>query len=224
LEGVVSKITTTIESCLTCRDDSLKIKSFLEKMVSDNTRRAYRGDIKYFLLWARLTLKCNVHLPIPKSLVGIFIKNHLKELDEINNEELIRARVKGKKGVHSINTISRRIATLSALHKSLNLPNPCDEKEISRLLSRARKDAVQRGNLPKKRQVISWDVLRSMLATCGDSLIDIRDRAILLFGFTFGNYPGVNVANVLLNDFIEINDGYIFTIHHKKMDSFYRNN
>ena len=51
------------------------------------------------------------------------------------------------------------------------------------LLARGRRATVKRGVRPHKKTAITKPELEAMLATCDDSLEDIRDRALLYFGF-----------------------------------------
>ncbi len=212
----MNNITAILDSCIISRDDVSQIRSFLERGSSENTKRAYRGDITYFMAWAKLTLRHKIKLPVPIALVDLFINDHFNGIDDKKDVELVKMGVKAKKGSHSVNTVSRRIATLSALHKSLNLLNPCEEKEITILLSNARKVASMKGIQKQKKKAITRDVLETMLATCGDSLIDIRDAALLHFAFTFRNHTGFKVASSLLDNLTEVTEGYIYNMPHSK--------
>jgi integrase len=71
---------------------------------------------------------------------------------------------------------------------------------IRTVLSRAARAAVKRGERPRKKTAITLPVLEAMLANCDDSLEEIRDRALLCFGFASGGRRRSEIAAADLRD------------------------
>lgn len=80
-----------------------------------------------------------------------------------------------------MNTVVHRPAELSKLHQLRRQPNPCEAPQVRQLLSSAKRAASKRGEIVTKKITATREQLEAILATCDDSLEDIRDRALLLF-------------------------------------------
>ena len=85
-------------------------------------------------------------------------------------------------------------------------------------MKKVRKAAVNRGFKPTKKSATTADILNQMIATCGESNIDIRDRAVLLFAFSSGGRRSSEVSSASLNDIYQVPDGYIYSLGATKSD------
>jgi integrase len=139
-------------------------------------------------------------------------------MDEETDNRLVSSGIKAKTGAHSLNTICRRIASLSAAHEALKVENPCRCKEVTILLSKARKAGVKKGLGPTKKKAATRDILEVMLATCKDSLIDIRDRALLLFAFSSGGRRRSEVSGASMENLTLIQGGFLYYLPYSKTD------
>ena len=142
--------------------------------------------LMYFTAWAKMAAGFEMEYPVPLGLLVRFITDHLYGMSEALDAYLVSIGIKAKTGTHSLNTICRRIASLSAAHEAMKVHNPCREKEVSTLLSKARKAAVKRGQMPRKVKALTRDLLEAIVPMQTRSLIDIRDKALLLFAFGSG--------------------------------------
>lgn len=80
--------------------------------------------------------------------------------------------------VHAIATLQRRLATLSHLHDALGEANPARDTAVRLLL---RGLARAKGTRPRHRRApLRQGDVDKMIATLGESLWDLRDKAILL--------------------------------------------
>lgn len=199
-------------------DVASRVKAILDEGTAENTRKAYRSDIDYFASWARMAAGYEMDYPVPAALLIRFITDHLGGMDEALDRHLVSMGIKAKTGPHSLNTISRRIASLSAAHEALKVENPCRSKEVSILLSKARRAGARKGEGPAKKRAATRDILDAMLATCGDSLIDTRDRALLLFAFSSGGRRRSEVAGAKMENLTEIQGGFLYRMPYSKTD------
>jgi integrase len=78
-------------------------------------------------------------------------------------------------------TLSRRLAAIAYMHKIANVPSPIGDERIKATLSGIRRSI---GAAPIRKKAATSDVVLSMAGTIGgESLRQLRDKAILLIGF-----------------------------------------
>lgn len=206
-------------------DYQLRADKFIHSSMPDNTIRAYFGDLHYFLSWYSVVFSnlevLNMHLydiplPISDEVIFQFIFHHLDEMpDEVENA-LIEKCVKRFKGTHALATVKRRLVSLSIWYKMHNFADPCDTKKIKDLLAAMAKKCEPQ----KKCKAITKGVLENLLETCEDGgLIEIRDKALLLFGFSSGGRRRSEISNATINDLEIDSDGnYIYRLPKSKTD------
>jgi len=188
----------------------------LNRLVDDgtppNTKRAYSGDMRYFWAWCSVIGWTDEPiLPVPPEIVARFVADHLEGLDETVDLELVDRGVKATPGPHSMKTIDRRVSALSAFHKSKGFTSPCTDPVVSQILSKARKAAARRGQRPRKKKAIIKTTLDLMLETCaGASLTDIRDEALILFGWASGGRRRSEIVSAVMENLEPIGDSYLY--------------
>lgn len=193
-----------------------KTRERLRRVIDDgtppNTRRAYESDLRYFWSWCSAIGWTDEPIyPVPPEVVARFVVDHLEGLDEDVDRDLISRGVKSKPGKHAMNTIDRRVSALSALHKTRGLPSPITDPVVSQVLSKARKAAARRGQCPNKKKAVIKKTLDMMLATCeAGSLIDKRDAALLLFGWSSGGRRRSEIVEADMSNLEEVGDSYIY--------------
>jgi integrase len=62
--------------------------------------------------------------------------------------------------------------------------------------------------------------MHALLATCGDDLIGIRDRALLLFGFASGGRRRSEITAATLENVRREGDGFVYELQHPQAHSF----
>jgi len=129
---------------------------------SDNTRCAYRAAVRAWCSW------CHRHGLAPLPAKGADIAAFLA----------------GERGrALSPNTIELRRAAIRYLHRAAGCPVPTDDVCVSEAVSGIRREAAQRGEVPKKKVAATATILRRLLAPIPYDLRGLRDRALLLVGF-----------------------------------------
>lgn len=206
-------------------DYKLKADKFIHASMPDNTIRAYMGDLHYFISWYSivvslqevLNLQWNgIPLSINDDVVLQFIFHHLEEMPNEVENALIEKGVKRFKGTHALATVKRRLVSLTIWHKMHNFADPCDTKKIKDLLAAMAKKCGPQ----KKSKAITKGVLENLLETCeGGDLIEIRDKALLLFGFSSGGRRRSEISEAMFSDFEMDSDGnYIYRLPKSKTD------
>jgi integrase len=113
-----------------------------------------------------------------------------------------------------VSTLTRRLAAMSVAHGAKGLPNPA-----STPLVRATMRGIRRAHGSAQRQAkpLLREDLFVVLASMGDRLKDLRDRALLLIGFA-GGLRRSELAAISLIDFERVREGIVLTIRRSKTD------
>ncbi len=198
-----------------------RIQELFKAGTAPTTLIAYRSDLEYFWTWAKIALNIKEPCyPIPKNMLIQFIIDHLYGLNDQVEKRLMLAGKKARPGPHSINTVQRRISSLSVAHQYQGIEeNPCAAKEIKMLLRKARRAAVKDGKQSQKKRAITLDLLFRLIGTCnGESLIDLRDRAILLVAFATGGRRRSEVVAMRHENLTPVDGGYTWILPSSKTD------
>lgn len=197
-------------------DYSSKSHAFIQDSACANTRRAQIGDMRYFMEWFQYA----VEIPKETSVINEetvlkFIFHHLEGMPD-NIEKILVLRGLKKPGCHSYNTVCRRISSLSVFLERANLPDPTKYKLVKRLMASMLKTCTT----PKRSNAITKNILEDIIITCnGDSAIDKRDTALIMFGWASGGRRRSEIANAQFKDLHETEDGdYIYHIPKSKTD------
>ncbi len=160
---------------------------------AEATRRAYAADWRIFESYC--TSRGLVHLPAAPATVAAF---------------LAAQNLTGAKP----STIGRRVAAILHAHKSANAPSPTDDDRVRAVMRGIRRS---RGIAPTKKLPTAAPILLAMCANAGDRLASLRDRAILLLGFSIAarrsELVGLDVSDVRFTD-----QGAVVTIRRSKTD------
>lgn len=195
-------------------DYGLKADDFNNKNKTPNTDRATRGDIKYFHQWAF----CVQLSPskISEETILKFIFHHLEEMPFEVEEKLISGGFKRFKGLHSLATVKRRLVSVTIFCKKNGLDDPCNTQKIKDTLSTFARIAKKQ----KKGEAITKEVLDTLVLTCNTgSLLDIRDKALLLFGFSSGGRRRSEISDADMEDLKEHSNGdFTYRIARSKTD------
>jgi integrase len=163
------------------------VRDLIEHSVSDNTRIAYASDMKHFITWGGA-------LPASPAMIASYIAAQAQ--------------------MFAVATITRRVATLSKAHQAMGEANPCQSALVKATLRGLRR---KQGTAQKQAKPLLKDELFAILDSMGDSLKDVRDRALLLLGFAGGfrrsELVGLDVADIEI-----VRQGIIITLRHSKTD------
>jgi len=193
---------------------------------AENTLRSYRSAMRYWCAWGQARYGNPFTLPAPLPLVLQFVVDHLArgaadqpvcELPPAIDQLLVEGGFKGARGPLKVNTVVHRIAVLSKLHQLRKLPNPCEDPQLRHLLSQAKRAASKRGETVTKKTAATKAPLEAMIETCDDSLQGIRDKALMLFGWSSGGRRRSEVAAATVDQLTRHGPGdYSFRLSRSK--------
>jgi integrase len=201
------------------------VHALLREGSSPNTVASYRAAVRYWAAWHEKRLGLPFGLPVPVRAVVQFIADHVEhatpdglthDLPPEVDAALVAARVKARPGPLSLATVRHRLAVLSEAHETKGLANPCRSRAVQTLLSKTRIAYARRGVRPAKKPALTREPLELLLATCEDSLIGLRDRALLLFAWASGGRRRSEVAAARMENLRRIPEGFIYTLAHSK--------
>ena len=188
-----------------------KLRSIFSDGTAENTLRAYRSDMKYFISWCEAS-GIEFELPVPKEIIIQFIVDHSEGLDETVDNILVDAKAKKELGTPAITTLTRRIASISSIHQQKSLHNPCADQDIKTLLRTVKRAALNRGYRPNKKAATTADIIEQMVNTCDDTNIGIRDAALIMFAFSSGGRRSAEVSDAQLSDLYQVPEGYLYNL------------
>jgi integrase len=147
---------------------------------SPNTERAYTADTSIFAAW------CVARGLSPLPATPNILVAYIDDLAAGNKVTLWRIKGRDKTpkpmlcGSSKPQVIRRYMSSISKMHAAAKLPNPTGAEIVKLALRRL---AREKGIHQAQAQAINWPQLQSMVATCGDTLIDFRDRALMLVAY-----------------------------------------
>lgn len=166
------------------------VKAILKKAESVNTKRSYASALRYWHAWHQARYGETLTLPVSEASVIQFIVDHLAHVDrgQLRSElppsidqAMVAGGMKGKPGPLALSTVIHRVAVLFSLHTPRGSQNPCDAPAVRHPLSRTRGACGKRGDLPRKKTAITADMLQTVVATCDDSRLGLRDADLPTF-------------------------------------------
>ncbi|MGH9180489.1 MAG: site-specific integrase, partial [Acidimicrobiales bacterium] len=162
------------------------------------TLRAYRSD------WADLSTWCRTvgvaFLPAHPGTVASYVA----ELADPPDDRLPAA----------VSTITRRLAAIGAGHKVAGHPNPCTDQLVRETMKGIRR---MLGVAPRQKKGVSTADVRAAVAPLGSSLLDTRDRLILLLGFA-GAMRRSELVGLDVDHVEEVDEGLLVHLGRSKTD------
>ena len=195
-------------------DDVATLKHLAKEGMGRNTLRALASDLNYLETWAYAALGSPLPWPAPEALVLKFLAHHLYDAVERENDAAhgmpvdVEAMLRSDDclrtvGPHAPATVRRRMALWSTLHKWRGLEGPFASGNV-RAAIRLAVRASDRPRSRKSRDAVTRDVLDRLLDTCtGGSIVDHRDKALLLVAFASGGRRRSEVARLRLEDLVD---------------------
>jgi hypothetical protein len=188
-------------------DDVETLKHLAREGMGENSLRAFASDLAYLEAWANAAAGQPLPWPASEALALKFVAHHLWDLskrevdprhgmpaevaESLRAEGLLRS-----EGPHAANTVRRRLASWSTLHRWEGIEGPFGGPSLRSALRLAVR-ASPRPRRRKSKLAVTRDVLDRLTATCKtDRLADTRDLAILLFAFASGGRRRSEVARL----------------------------
>jgi len=176
-------------------DQMLKeqIEEFRRRSLSDNTRRGYESDWKDFVAWCEG--KGRASLPAEVETACLYFVDRSRELTKA--------------------TLARRIAALSRIHRDAGFSSPTAEAKFRQVMAGVRRRKTE----PQvaKRPLLATDLFE-ILAQLDDSTPQgVRDRALLVVGFT----GALRRSEVVALDFTDVRwtrEGIVLHLRTSKTD------
>jgi integrase/recombinase XerD len=132
--------------------------SRLDGAYSENTLRGYRADFALFEDWCRRTGRSA--LPTSPETVAAFVAH-----DAIKSSPA---------------TLRRRLAGIRKVHRLLRLDNPVEDEEVLIAMRRALRTKPRR---QKQAHGLTKELRDKLLAACPNSLLGMRNRALIAVGY-----------------------------------------
>ena len=169
-----------------------RARVYAAQATAENTRRAYRADWTHFTSWCA-TQRLQ---PLPAEVSTIV--HYVTEL-----AEHVR-----------VSTIQRRLTSISIAHSAAGYLSPTKNATVAALWRgiRREKGTAQHGKTP----TLTHDI-RAMVATLPETLLGLRDRALLLVGFA-GAFRRSELVSLDIEDLERTRDGYVITLRRSKTD------
>jgi integrase len=190
-------------------DDVETLKHLARQGMGENTLRALASDLAYLEAWAIAATAMSLPWPAAEALPLKFVAHHLwdpakREADErhgmpANVGDALRADgLLRTEGPHAPDTVRRRLASWSTLHRWRGLEGPFASPALRSALRLAVRDSG-RPRRRKSERAVTRDVLDRLTATCrSEKLVDVRDLAILMAAFASGGRRRSEIAGLRL--------------------------
>ena len=189
----LSRVTThefepELEFAINCKSDLQdKVARYVQASIAGNTRTAYQSDLRHFMQWGG-------QVPASPELVATYLADHAVHL--------------------SVATLSRRIAALSKAHKAKGTHNPIQSEIVNATMRGIKRT---HGVAQRQAKALLKNELFQVLNAMGDTLRDVRDKALLLIGFASG-FRRSELVGLDVSDIEQVRQGIIITLRHSKTD------
>jgi site-specific recombinase XerD len=175
--------------------------------MGENSLRALASDLAYLEAWAAAATGQPLPWPATEALALKFVAHHLwdpaKRVNDTRDgmpadvaESLRREGFLRCNGPHAPNTVRRRLASWSTLHRWKGIDGPFAAPSLRSALRLAVRASL-RPRERKSKRAVTRDLLDRLIATYAtDRLADSRDLAILLLAFASGGRRRSEVARL----------------------------
>lgn len=170
-----------------------KARTFASSAKAPSTRKAYQRDWAAFEAWCRDAGVTS--LPASPATVATYAAY-------VTGEGL------------AVSTLQRALVSISQAHKMAGQASPTSDAVVLETLKGIRRT---KGAAQTQKAAILPDQIRAMLASLPDNLLGVRDRALLLLGFSGGfrrsELVGLDVADIEFTT-----DGLVVSLRRSKTD------
>jgi len=171
-----------------------RARATVEGAVPLNTMRAYHGDLGRFATWC--TAVGLAAMPATPGTVALYLRALADD---------------GRK----MSTIERALAAICTAHTRAGHPSPWSAPAVADMRAGLRREL---GVRPEKKRAADDEVLRRMLAVVpGETLLGLRDRALLTLGWCMAGRRSEVVA-LDVEDVERVAKGLVVTVRASKTD------
>jgi site-specific recombinase XerD len=167
-------------------------RDFAAHSKSSNTIKAYRSDWKDFTRW------CGTHtfasLPAKPETVAFYLSDLAK--------------------THKPSTLTRRVSAISQAHQIGGFETPTKSVKVRLVMAGIRRT---KGTAAAAKTPLMIDELKRMISRLPEGLLGIRDRALLLMGFT-GGFRRSELIGLDHDAVVVTRDGLVVTLRRSKTD------
>lgn len=169
-----------------------RARTYARASRSEATLRAYGKDFEHFTRWAEAHgLEAKPAMP---DTVALYLTDMA--------------------ATYKPSTIARRAAAISVAHQHAGLDSPTKHATVRSVLTGIRRS---HGTAPTQVAPATIGEIRKMVARMNGSIIDVRDRAVLLLGFA-GAFRRSELVALAVEDLQDRPDGLLVTVRRSKGD------
>lgn len=172
---------------------------YAENARAANTKKAYTSDFTDFKNWCDKQEIPLPSLPATPDCVGAYLTALAEERG------------------YKIATIQRRLASISQAHKKHGYETPTNSQRVKEIMQSIRRIYAPQQTVRKVRPAVTSLLARMVEPLTDDSLMDVRDRALLLVGFG-GAFRRSELAELLCTDITIVEDGLRIVLRRSKTD------
>ncbi|HOO96197.1 MAG TPA: site-specific integrase [Caldisericia bacterium] len=163
------------------------------EVLSDNTNTAYKSGWSKFVNW------CSLHdfspLPAEPATVAAWLASLADE---------------GKKA----SSIDTWRSAVRKIHRNADLPDPTEHEQVKNAMRSIKRKI---GSAKEKKTALLADDIKSIVDTLGNSLIDLRDKALVLWGYA-GAFRRSELVGIQISDITRVDKGFKVLIRRSKTD------
>jgi site-specific recombinase XerD len=175
-------------------DEFALVLKFARAEKAPSSRRAYRSDFNLFTRWCDVRSLCP--LPATPEALAAFLASE------------------AKRGVKP-SSITRRVAGIRHANRLAGFEAPNISELVKATLRGIRRTI---GTAPNRKQPLTAELIRAVVAVMPNTLIGIRDRALLLLGFA-GALRRSELVALDVDDLKETKEGVRLRIRASKTDA-----
>lgn len=174
------------------RDLGTRAAGYIDKSKAHNTRRAYRADWQDFARWCKKFRRES--LPASPDTVAYYLADRSQSL--------------------KVSTLQRRLATIAEAHRAAGHDSPTRHSQVKLVWAGIRRE---KGTAQSHVKPVLTKHIRLMVHHLPDSLLGVRDRALLLLGFA-GAMRRIDLVGLDVTDLAFGDDGLIVLVRKSKTD------
>lgn len=169
-----------------------KAADYVENSKAANTRRAYRADWQDFAAWCKKYRQ--MPLPASPETVAYYLADRSQDL--------------------KVSTLGRRLATIAEAHRTAGHESPTRHGRVKLVWAGIRRE---KGSAQSHMKPLLTKHIRLIVSHLPNSLLGVRDRALLLLGFAGAmrrsELVGLDVTDLTIGD-----EGLVVVVRKSKTD------
>jgi site-specific recombinase XerD len=169
-----------------------RANEFVNRSKAKNTVRAYQSDWCHFEVWCRAHGQAS--LPATAETVALYVTD--------------------LSATHKTGTLVRRISAISQAHQIAGFETPTKSSQVRLVMAGIRRT---NGTAQTAKTPVLVDDLRRMISRLPENLLGVRDRALLLIGFS-GAFRRSELVALDVADVAVTRDGLVIVIRRSKTD------